>query len=159
MVSIKLNVTADIGQLIRVNRYAKQNQAKLLDIAANRYLRFLRNRYRALAAGGGDWPELAESTVTSKFARGVAEDPEAILREYDVLLNSLDKKVVGGKTFVGYVKDRKHPRGNSVFRLVVIHASQRRKIIVLPGSAVRRKMIEDIKKEYAKAARQERRKK
>lgn len=156
MTKIRLNVTTDIRSLINIQRYAEKNRPLIVRTAANRYLQFLRNRYISLSAGSSSqWMPLALSTVLRKIRRGIADDPTAILREYDVLLNSLNLKVNGQITYVGYTSDKKHPRGPSVFFLVIIHADTGRRIIVLPSESVKKRMVDDIRKDYNKIVRLE----
>lgn len=165
MASIKLNMIADFKPLMSVDRFQKQNQPVLLQTAVQRYVQFLRNRYISLSAGGGEWPELADSTVASKTSRGIAENPEAILRESDTMLASLSYKKVGNQIFVGIVNDDDHPRAESVKFLAKIHTrgSPKKKlparvVVSGPDNRTRKRMVKDIRDQYNKLIRQNRRK-
>lgn len=164
MATIKLNLIADMKPLMSVDRFQKQNQPTLLQTAVQRYVQFLRNRYISLSAGGGEWPQLADSTVASKESRGIAENPEAILRESDTMLEALSYRKIGNKLFVGIVHDEDHPRAESVKFLAKIHTagSPKRKLpkrIVVsgPDNRTRKGMVKDIRDQYNKLIRQNRR--
>ena len=156
---LKLNVRLDLSRLLNVDRYQKSNQPKLLDIAADRYLRYLRNRYISLSAGGGEWPDLTDSTIKSKAWRGIADNPSAILREYDLLLNSMGKVIRGKEIYVGYTSNRQHPRGISIFQLVRIHSKgegrvPKRRVIGLPNQQTLKNMVNDVRSRYNRIIRQ-----
>lgn len=162
MAGIRVNVIADVSQLLNVSRFAKTNQPILLNTAAIRYLQFQRKRFLALSAGGGEWPKLKRSTIKRKARRGIADNPRAILREYDALLSGLGFKTIGKKIFVGFTRNRPHPRGKSVFQIAKIHTKGLgvvpvRRVVGLPDSGLRIKMIDDIRTTYNKIIRANRR--
>lgn len=162
MVGIKVNVIADVSQLLKIDRFSKNNQPILLNTAAIRYLQFQRKRYLALSAGGGEWPKLKKVTIQRKKRRGIAENPRAILREYDTLISSLGFKTIGRKIFVGFTRNRPHPRGKSVFQIAKIHTKGLgrvpvRRVVGLPDKALRIKMVDDIRTTYNKIIRANRR--
>lgn len=150
-----INIVIDLRPLLDVTRYATKNRPTLLKVAGKRYVSYLRNRYFAMASGGGDWPPLQESTIVRKERRGWANDPDAILRETDTLIDSIGTRTRGQYVYVGFVRNSGHPRGPSVLELARIHQEGTatipfRQIIVEPNSRTKRQMVEDIKKEYNK---------
>lgn len=164
---LTINVAIDISPLMNVNRYVKKNQSTLLKTAANRYLTYLRNRYISLSSGSGEWPPLAESTIKRKKRRiqqgyGTA-NPESILRETDTMLDTLGIRTRGKYVYVGYVREKPHPRGPSVNQLVNIHANggvylPSRNAMASPNNSTRIRMVEDIRDQYNKVIRQNRKK-
>lgn len=162
MVQIKVNVIADLSKVLTVSRFSKNNQPILLQTAANRYLQFLKKRFIRLSAGGGEWPKLKRITVLRKRRRGVADNPRAILREYDALLSALQSKILGKKVFVGFTRNRSHPRGKSVFFLAKIHTRgsrtiPSRRVVGLPDTKTRNQMTIDIRNTYNRVIRSRRR--
>lgn len=162
MTNLTINAVINLKPLLNVNRFQEQNRPTLLKVAGNRYLKFQRSRFIANASGGGSWAALARSTIQAKTRRGIAADPEWILREYDVLLNELAIKVQGKQLLVGYVRNRSHPSGKSVYFLVRVHTRgtsriPSRKVISEPTQTVLRGMVQDIRDEYNKVIRRERR--
>lgn len=163
---LRLNIVASMSNLINVQRYAKHNRSTLVEAAAQRYVNFLRSSYIRRSAGGGGWPGLAESTIKSKESRGIAENPSAILRESDTLLDLLDAQQTSDGYEVGYFDDSTHSRGHiSIFELVEVHTYgigknlPERPIIVDPDGRTESRMRDDILKSYNKVIRANRRKK
>lgn len=146
---LTINIVADLRKVLNVSRFSRRNQPVLTKTAAQHYVNFLRERYLINSAGGGDWPGLKEETIKRKERRGIAEDPSAILRESDTVLESLGIRTRGQLVYAGFVREKDHPRGPSVNQLVIIHSTTRR-IIILPSNNVRRKMAESARKEYNK---------
>lgn len=166
---VKINVNLNLSQLMNVDRFQKRNQPILISTAADRYYKFLRNRFIALSSRGSKdgsrgWKILDPVTVKSKEYRGIADNPDWILREYDVLLNAMGTKTTGKKTFVGFVRNRKHPRGKMVFQLVRIHGRGEnnlpiRQMVALPSRSVAKKMAQDVRDQYNRVIRKNRRSK
>lgn len=157
---LRINVVADLSQMINLRRYTNEHKDILLRVAAQTYLNFLRQSYLVRSGGGKGWASLKKSTIRSKRSRGIAENPSAIMRESDLLYTMLDKQVTPTKVFVGYIRNRSHSRGSkTVFELVKIHATGAaknlsvRSIIELPDGRTRNRMINDIKQEYDKILR------
>lgn len=150
---LTLNVRFNLQSLLNVDRFQKKNQPALISVAAQRYFKYLRNRFISNSSGGSQWQRLKEDTVERKERRGIADNPEWVLREYDYLLNSMGVKVVGKQTRVGFVKDRKHPRGKTIFQLVRIHGRGEgglpiRQAIGLPNRSTSRQMAQDVRDAY-----------
>lgn len=163
MAKLVINVGVDLSPLTNLKRYTDQNKARLTSIAADRYIAFLRRRNLRLSGGGGEWPPLKPETVDRKKRRKVAKNPNWILREYEVLLRSIGKKRVGNRTFVGFVQNTEHPRGPSVIKLAAIHQKglgrvPRRRVIIPPSIDVRQRMFNDIRREYNRETRRNRKK-
>jgi len=163
-ITIKLNVNIDLSKVMNIKRFEQKNQPLLLSTAAARYEQFLRNRFIRNSRGGGQWVSLAASTIKRKEQRGIADRPELILRESDLMLDSIGTKVVSGTTFVGFVRDRAHTRKIRLLRLVRIHTIggpklPSRKVVDYPDSNTRMKMVDDIKDQYNKQLRKNRRNK
>lgn len=161
MQPIKINVEVDLGHLLAVTRYAEKNRPVLLRTAANRYLRYLEQRYLRLG------PPLRPSTVASKKSRG-SDTPSAVMRESDHTRTQLSTKVVGQQIFVGYVRNsavnRPSSKIKSTFVLVKLHrtphaSNPARPIIVQPSDGIKRRMVDDIKNDYNKLIRRFRRRK
>lgn len=163
-VSVRIDIIADMKPLLNVYRFAEKNQPILLEVAAKRYLQYLRRRYISQSAGGGGWEDLEDSTVDSKEARRVARNPNWILREYDLVLKSLGIKNTPKRVYVGVVNSEPHPRGNTTIEIAKVHQKgtdliPRRVIIPKVENTIRRKMVDDVRKEYDKVIRANRRKK
>lgn len=161
MAKIRLNVVVDLANALNIKRYSQNNKPKLVETAANRYLQYSRNRYISLSAGGGEWPGLKLTTVARKIRRGIADDPTAILRESDTILNELQVKIIGKVTYVGIFSNRMHPRGPAITKLALIHTVgtiliDARPIVVSPPNQVRKRMVDDIRTTYNKLIRQQR---
>lgn len=163
MQPIKINVEVDLGHLLAVTRYAERNRPLLLQTAANRYLRYLEQRYLRLG------PPLKDSTIASKKSRG-SDTPEAVMRESDHTRSQLSTKVVKQQIFVGYVRNSKVNRPSkkigTTFALVKMHRTVHagglnpaRPIVVQPSEGVKKRMVEDIKNDYNKLIRRFRRRK
>lgn len=162
MTRLVINVTADLKPLLNVHRYAEKNKPIVLLTAAQRYLRFLQRRFISLSAGGGEWPELKQSTIERKERRGVSGNSEAILRESDELLQGLGLKFVHDTYHVGYVQNKQHWRARGTIFLARIHTKGLgivpvRRVIGRPSNTVRRGMTTDIRREYQKIIRRARR--
>lgn len=158
---LTVNIILDLKGLIEVDNYSKKNQPTLLRTAARRYVTYLRERFLALSAGGGEWPELEESTIERKERRGWAEDPYAILRESDTLFNSIGHRTRGKYVYVGYNRQEGHPRAPSVTFLARLHSDGGRFMparvpVKPPDASTRRRMADDIIKEYNKLIRKNR---
>lgn len=155
MVKIRLNVIADLSRVLNVSRYSKSNQLTLLQTAASRYLQYLKNRFIRLSAGGGEWPKLKRITIQSKKKRG-ASNPRAILREFNELFGAIKARRLGSKIYAGYVRNEPHTRSKSVFFLAKVHTKGTpsksgrivRKVVGLPDTKTRKKMVEDIRNTY-----------
>ncbi len=161
MAKLKINVVVNLKPLLNVQRYAAKNKPVLLNTAANRYLQYLRNRYLSLSAGSGEWLPLQYETVKRKERRGIADNPTHILREYDAILSSLNILIKDKQTYVGFVRDKRHPRGLRVFQLVRIHAEglrglPKRNAIGIPPQRTLKQMVDDIRVIYNKIIRRER---
>lgn len=156
---LKLSVITDLKQLLNVQRFAKSNQPVLLNAAAKRYVQYLRNRFISLSSRPGTWPKLAESTIKRKIRVKVAVNPKWILRESDTMLNSLGIRTRGNQVLAGFVRDRPHPRAKSVNYLVKLHSHiiesklPYRPAIGSPNNATRKRMTEDIRDEYNRVIR------
>lgn len=163
MWKVRIDIIADMKPMLNVYQFAEKNQPIILEIAAKRYLQYLRRRYIAQSAGGGGWEDLKESTIESKRKRNVADNPEWILREYDIVLNSLGIKNTPKRVYVGVVKSTQHPRGNNSIEIATIHqvgeGLPARQIIPKVENSIRKKMVDDIRKQYDKVVRANRRKK
>lgn len=158
---LTLNVRLNLQSLMNVDRFQKKNQSALISVAAQRYFKYLRNRFISNASGGNQWPPLKESTIERKERRGIADNPEWRLREYDYLLNSMGVKIIGKQTRVGFVKDRRHPRGKTVFQLIKIHGRGEgglpiRQAIGLPNRSTSKQMAKDVRDQYNKLIRKNR---
>lgn len=169
-------VEINIREWLIVSRY--KNKPLLLQTAANRYRRYLVSRFRAMSARGyhqeGDdyksgrgWPKLSERRLVQKEYRGIAKNPNWILRETDQLINSIDVETRGDSVLVGVVHDIVHTgylddKPIGMRELVEKHQTgkghlPKRIIIVAPPKRLRRKMTKDIKDEYSKILRASRR--
>lgn len=154
---LKINVRFDLSRFMNLDRFQKKNQPLLVSTAADRYFKYLRNRFIANSSGGKQWPPLEESTIERKERRGIADNPKWKLREYDIILNSMGVKVIGKKTYAGFVRDRRHPRGKTVFQLVRIHGrgegQKIRKAMGYPNRPTMKKMVQDVRDQYNKRMR------
>jgi len=161
---ITINIIIDLKELMNINRYTEKNRTVLLDTAANRYLKYLKTRFISFSAGRGDWDPLKPDTIRIKTKRGVRGNPSWILRESDTLLNSLGIKKETGRIRVGLTRYRAHPRFNGTsIMLRKIHqygdgVVPQRIIVPVIASNTRRQIVDDIKKEYNKIIRANRRK-
>lgn len=157
---IIINVKVDLKSLLSIQRYSKENRAVLSEVAANRYVKFLKNRF--LGMSNAAWVRLKNVTIQRKTRRqrayGTKANPEAVLRETNTLITQLNKKNTKEGYIVGYVKDIIHPgtpdrkKRIRISRLVRIHSDGQnlpiRKIIVPPNEDTRKQMAEDIRSEY-----------
>ncbi len=163
MAKLRINVNVWVGEVLNFAKYTKENQAKILRIAATRYLRYLKNRFASLSAGSGGWPDIKHSTITRKqkrmSERGWVGNAAWILRESQTLINSMSIRHGPKRTEVGYIVDKMHARdeGYTVFEIVEHHAPLR-PIIVRPDGKTLRNMVRDIKKELEREIRKGRRK-
>lgn len=153
MSSVRINLVADLSRVMNVGRYSNRNKPVLLRTAANRYLQYSRKRFIALSAGGGEWRKLKRVTVLRKLQRGVADNPRAILREYDILLGAIDSKEVGDKIYIGIVRNRSHPRGGTIIKIAKIHTKGNsrlpaRRVISGPNTSTLKKMVVDVRDSY-----------
>lgn len=149
---------------MNVDRFQRQNQPTLISTAAERFARYQRSRFISLSSRPGQWAKLKDSTVERKERRGIADNSEWILREYDVMLNAIGVKIIGKRTYVGFVRDRRHPRGKMISQLVRIHSLGLRNLPIrkplgLPNRSTMRKMVEDVRDRYNRIIRQNRGKK
>lgn len=147
---------------MNVNRFQERNRPTLIETAAYRYLKYLRNRYIALSSRGSTWPPLKQVTIYSKTQRGIADKPEWRLREYDILLNAMDIKVIAKRTYVGFVRNRRHPRGATIFELVRKHSTGEgklpvREVLGLPSRQTAKRMAQDVRDQYNRIIRRNRR--
>lgn len=163
MATFRINVNAWLDSVLNFKKYTANNQGKLLVIAAKRYLRFLKNRYAAMSAGTGSWPDIQEVTVKRKqkrmSERGWLGNATWILRESQTLINSMSIRIGPKRVEVGYIVDKMHARdeGYTVFEIVEYHQPLR-PIIVRPDGKTLRNMVRDIKKELEREIGRERRK-
>lgn len=162
MTTIRLNVITTIRPVINVNRYAEQNKPIILNTAARRLSRWQQNRFISFSAGGGDWAKLAASTILRKTRRGVASNPEWILREYDELFTSFGFRNINGALVVGITNNKSHPRGSTTFVIARVHQGGLgrvpvRRIVILPPKGILKQMNSDIRAEYNKIIRRNRR--
>lgn len=148
---IKLNVTADLGPFLQVQRYAQRNQAHLMENAAKRYLRFQRERFLRLSYGGGEWAPLSPLTVKRKEYRG-ASNPSLILRERDELRKAMGMKFINGEWWIGFVQNYRHWRARGTIWLAKIHTKgvpdrnlPARRVVGRPTEHVRRAMADDVR--------------
>lgn len=166
MAKLRINLNVWLNEVLNFTKYTKENQAKILRIAATRYLRYLKNRFASLSAGSGSgqrWPDIKHSTITRKqkrmSERGWVGNAAWILRESQTLINSMSIRHGPKRTEVGYIVDKMHARdeGYTVFEIVEHHAPLR-PIIVRPDGKTLRNMVRDIKKELEREIRKGRRK-
>lgn len=163
LMQIRINVAADLSRVLNVNRFAEKNRPAFLKEAGKRYVRYLRQAFIARSSGGG-WAPLKQVTIDSKKRRGLASNPDAILRETDQLLDAITWKATDYGIEVGFVIDAEHnERGGTIFGIAQAHtdgAPERhlpsRPIIISPSPSVQRAMIEDIRANYYKAQRKNR---
>lgn len=165
---LKLNVVVDLAPLLNVKRYSDANRPVLLEVAATRYLKFLKKRHYA----GGGWARLKEVTIELKKWRqlkyGTPANPNWVLRETNTLVKNLEKKATKDGYEVGHVVDRVHPstpdriakqgRRLRISRLVRIHTLGEggltpRKVIDPPNAELRKRMVEDVRTAYDKIIR------
>jgi len=168
VVQFPVTIQVDLSPFLKTFRYAKKNQAKLAEVAAERFRRWLRGRFIAMSAGAGtpgtggtQWPALETETVLRKIRRKVATNPYWILREYNHLLRNIETQRAVDGMYVGYVRDEEHESKRSektVIWLVEHHAETGRNAITEPNRATRKKMAADVKKEFDKIKRRFRRK-
>ena len=116
--------------------------------AAERYLRWLQKRYQKYSMGGGDWPDLAESTVRRK-----KQNKDVILVEYMNLYNSLAVRRSGKSQYtVGIFSQQTARRSSKTLQqIATIHQRgegrvPQRRIVVMPSTGVNRSMRQDIQK-------------
>jgi hypothetical protein len=115
--------------------------------AAERYANWLRRRYRQFSMGGGDWPDLAESTRRRK-----KQNKDVILVEYTNLYNSLSvRKRRQNEYTVGIFSQQQARRSNKTLQqIATIHQQGRglpkREIVVMPSRGLYRGMVADIQK-------------
>lgn len=156
--NIKINVTADLSPALNPLRYLDKNRPIILKTAAERYLRYLKERFIRLSRGGGEWSPLEESTIASKKSRG-SPTPRTILREFSDLFNSMGMRIGRNTWYVGFVTNfgisRPSDRASGTISLAKLHTkgggrNKIRRVIGLPSEHVRRAMLEDIRKEYKK---------
>ena len=74
------------------------------------------------------------------------------------VFNSMGSKIIGNKTYVGYVRNKRHPRGLMVFKLVSLHNRgsgnlPSRQAIGLPNRLTGKRMAEDVRDQYNKIIR------
>ena len=165
----------DLSPFLNVKRFAQKNRPTLLKVAAERYAKYLKNRYIQMAAGRGDWLPLTERTIENKTRRSAipdgAKNPYWILRETDDLMLSIKARQRNQSYVVGYVENRLHKkltpddRDITLLELIKIHQgitpqprTPVRPIIVLPDRRTNRKMVEDVRDEYNKVIRRNRKK-
>lgn len=170
-------VVIDLSQFYAVKRYAEKNRPILLKTAAQRYQDYLKRRFRAYSARGFGWLELSKRRLREKerdqFRTGVRRI-SWILRETDQLLNAIEVKPDRDQYMVGIVKNKTHRgfkivRGREVSnnigmaRLAEIHQFGRghvpaRPFMVLPNRSTQLRMVRDVRDEYNKIIRANRRK-
>lgn len=164
----------DLTQIFQLKRFSDKNRPILLRVAAQRYAKFLRNRFISLSAGSsrdGQWRNLVERTIKRKERR-LAKNPHYILRETDQLLNSIRARsreqeyIVGVFDNTPHIKVEPNDPDITILELVKIHQGigkrsphiPIRPIVVLPNGRVQRQMVNDVRKEYDKIIRKNRRK-
>jgi len=164
--AVTIEVTVDISDYLKIFRFAQKNRKTIVRLAAERYVRWLRKRYISLSAGGGSdddgggtWPELADETIERKIRRKIAKNPHYILREGDDMMDAIDMEERADGTYVGYVDEgMDHPRSSmSMVELVVHHAGTGRDAIARPSNTIRKRMADDVRKEWNKMKRKYRR--
>lgn len=167
---LKLNVVVDLAPLLNVKRYTDANRQVLLEVAADRYLKFLKKRHY----GGANWVTLRPATIKRKRIRqlkyGTPANPNWVLRETDTLVDNLEKKATKNGYDVGHVVDRIHPstpdrigkngkgRRIRISRLVRIHTAgdsslPPRPVIEPPRPDTRKRMVADVRSAYDKVIR------
>ena len=124
--------------------------ALLRDVAVV-YLAYLKRRYETQSRGGGEWPDLAPSTLTRKRygkKKGAKAENARILRNLGLLLNALNIGAAGnaarqtGPTRYEFgFADAPHGAGGPPYRQLAIWHDQgtsrmpQRQILVLPDDA------------------------
>lgn len=143
--------------------------SEALDDWLNLYRRFLRRRYDTYSQGGGDWAELAPSTIAAKARRKRPQRRSAtgkflpsgtyILRDTDATFLALAAVQGGGPGWIerhvhmgveaGYGGAVEHPAGNGLLIADVAGFAQygsknrpAREIVVPPDSETRTKMLD-----------------
>lgn len=170
---LKLNVVVDLAPLLNVKRYSDANRPVLLEVAADRYLKFLKRRHYS----GANWVPLTSETIRRKRFRqlkyGTPANPEWVLRETNTLVENLEIKATKHGYDVGHVVDRIHPstpdrvkkngRRIRISRLVRMHTTgdgnfPPRPVIEEPNAETRRGMVADVREAYKKVIRRYRKK-
>jgi hypothetical protein len=115
--------------------------------AAEKYRGWLQKRYQKNAMGGGEWPDLAPSTIKRK-----KRNKHVILVEYMNLYNALSVRRLGKNQYtVGIFSSAPARRSNKSLRqIATIHQQgrgvPRRRIVVMPSSQMLVSMRNEIQK-------------
>lgn len=167
---MELQLVGDLSGALKFKKYTRsKHKEDGFEQAGRRFQRWLRRRYFALSAGGGEWAPLADSTVKQKeslASRGrIKVQPHWILRRQDVLVNSIEFEKrpmgfrVGFLTVKRYPKIYKSERSRTVRYVAMQHQVgngrvPKRKIIVNPPQAVVKAALEDVRKSLFKFIRE-----
>lgn len=163
---LELTLVGDLSGALKFKKYTRsKHKEDGFEQAGRRFQRWLRRRYFALSAGGGEWKPLAESTIKQKesLARWgrISVQPRWILRRQDVLVNSIEFEKqpmgfrVGFMTVKRYPKIYKSEQSRTVRYVAMQHQVghgrlPQRKIIVIPPQAVVKAALEDVRRNLFK---------
>lgn len=154
------NVVRDIRRGLRTGGSATPVRG-MLRKWGTRYLGEMQRRAKKFSRGGGDWAPLKVSTIKSRRkGRGKSKRSPAILSDTNTLISSL-RRGAAGNLFkdikngirVGFGETR-HPSGKAtVADIARFHHKgagnlPKRELLVPPGPATRRGMLQDAKTAY-----------
>jgi hypothetical protein len=164
----RIYIQIELKAIMKFRRMAPQRRKELFGTAAERYKQYLRKRYISNSSGKGGWAELKKSTKQRKKRRGIATNPNWILRESNTLLNSMDYQLNPKGFEIGYLGIKSqdiHPTNDytaapiTVGGLAEVHhfglgRQIARPIIVEPDSRHYKLIIEAVQKEFNKLIRE-----